>query len=126
MLYIEKTQKLFDLVNSLDSILFKDKNVTSSTKFSFSIYELSRELYSLSSHRYIDNKDYLLNLEMKFTHYVQLLYIKPFYQLNVQEKTGLSIGKIKKIKKIIRLLNNPFLPKIYKQFFIFSISFIYK
>ena len=126
MLYIEKTKKLFDLVNSLDSILFKDKNVTSSSKFSFSIYELSRELYSLSSHRYIDNKDYLFNLEMKFTHYVQLLYIKPFYQLNVQEKTGLSIGKIKKIKKIIRLLNNPFLPKIYKQFFIFSISFIYK
>jgi hypothetical protein len=124
MLYIEKTQNLFDLVNSLDSILLKDKNDRSSRKFKFSIYELSKELYSLSTHRYIDNKDYLFNLEMKFSHYSQLLHIKPLFQLNVQERTGLSIDKVKKIKKIIRFLNNPVFPKIYKRLLIFTLFFL--
>ena len=123
MIYIEKTQNLFDLVNSLDSILLKDKNDRSSRQFKFSIYELSKELYSLSTHRYIDNKEYLFNLEMKFSHYSQLLHIKPLFQLNVQERTGLSIGKIKKIKKIIRFLNNPVFPKIYKRLLIFTFLF---
>ena len=123
MLYIEKTQKLFDLVNSLDSILFKDKIDTSSRQYNFSIYELSKELYFLSTHRYIDNKDYLFNLEMKFSHYSQLLHIKPLFQLNVQERTGLSIDKVKKIKKIISFLNNPFFPKIYKRLLIFTLYF---
>jgi hypothetical protein len=123
MIYIEKTQNLFDLVNSLDSILLKDKNDRSSRQFKFSIYELSKELYFLSTHRYIDNKDYLFNLEMKFSHYLQLLHIKPLFQLNVQERTGLSIDKVKKIKKIICFLNNPFFPKIYKRLLIFTLFF---
>ena len=120
MLYIEKTPKIFELVNSLDSILLRDKNDTSSRQYKSSIYELSKELYSLSTHRYIDNKDYLFNLEMKFSHYSQLLHIKPLFQLKVHERTGLSIGKIKKIKKIIRFLNNPVFPKTYKRLLIFT------
>jgi hypothetical protein len=107
MLYFEKTQNIFDLLDSLDSILLNKKNVKSSKHQIFSIYEISRELYYLRSHRYIDSKDYLVKLEMKLSHYIQLLFIKPHFQINVQEKTGLSIAKLKKIKKIISFLNNP-------------------
>lgn len=126
MLCIEKTIKLFNLIKLLDYILLNEKENITLINNTFSIYEISRELYSLSSHRYIDNKDYLFNLEMKFSHYIQLLYIKPFFQINVQEKTGMSITKLKKIKKIIRFLNNPILPKIYKQFLIVRITVICK
>ncbi len=126
MLYFEKTQNIFDLLDSLDSILLNKKNVKSSKHQIFSIYEISRELYYLRSHRYIDSKDYLVKLEMKLSHYIQLLFIKPHFQINVQEKTGLSIAKLKKIKKIISFLNNPILPKYLKQFFIVIIYFLFK
>jgi hypothetical protein len=68
----------------------------------------------------------LVKLEMKLSHYIQLLFIKPHFQINVQEKTGLSIAKLKKIKKIISYLNNPILPKYLKQFFIVIIYFLFK
>jgi hypothetical protein len=125
MLYFEKTQKIFDLLDSLDSILLNNKNVKSSMPKNFSIYEISRELYYLSSHRYIDSKDYLFKLEMRFSHYIQLLHIKPYLQLNFHEKTGLSISKLKNIKKIISFLNNPILPKCLKQFLIVIIYFLF-
>ena len=118
MLYFEKTQNIYYLLDSLDSFLLNKKNVRSSMHNIFSIYEISRELYYLSSHRYIDSKDYLFKLEMRFSHYIQLLYIKPYLQLNIHEKTGMSISKLKKIKKIINYLNNPNLPKYLKQFLI--------
>jgi len=126
MLYFEKTQNIFDLLDSLDSILLNNKNVRSSMHKNSSIYEISRELYYLSSHRYIDSKDYLFKLEMRFSHYIQLLHIKPYLQLNIHEKTGLSISKLKNIKKIINYLNNPILPKYLKQFFIVIIYFLFK
>jgi hypothetical protein len=125
MLYFEKTQNIFDLLDSLDSILLNNKNVKSSMPKNFSIYEISRELYYLSSHRYIDSKDYLFKLEMRFSHYIQLLHIKPYLQLNFHEKTGLSISKLKNIKKIISFLNNPILPKCLKQFLIVIIYFLF-
>jgi hypothetical protein len=118
MLYFEKTQNLFHLVDALDSILLNENNISSSMLYNFSLYEISREFYYLSSHRYIDSKDYLLKLEMKFSHYIQILHIKPYLQTKFLEKTGLNIWKLKTIKKIMIHLNNPFLPKYLKQFLV--------
>jgi hypothetical protein len=125
MLYFEKTQNIFDLLDSLDSILLNKTNVRSAMHKKFSIYEISRELYYLSSHRYIDSKDYLFKLEMRFSHYIQLLHIKPYLQLNIHEKTGLNIWKLKTIKKIMIHLNNPFLPKYLKQFLVVMTYFLF-
>ena len=124
MLYIEKTQKLIDLIQSLDFILLNEKKDHSLCFNKPSIYKLSREIYFLSSHRYIDNKDYLFKLENKFSHYIQLLTIKPHLQLVLYENTSLSLLKLKKIKKNISIVNNSLYPKLYK-FFLFSINIIF-
>jgi hypothetical protein len=118
MLYIEKTQKLLDLIKSLDYILLNEKKEYCLSFNKSTIYEISREVYFLSSHRYIDNKDYLFNLENKFSHYIQLLIIKPNLQLVLYEKTSLNLDKIKKIKNNISIVNNSLYPKLYKYFLI--------
>ncbi len=123
MLCIEKTQNLFNLIESLDSIFFNKKNSNSSCINSSSLYKISRELYFLSTHRYIDNKDYLFNLENKFSHYIQLLNIKPHLKLVLNENTSLTLVKIKKIKKNISILNNSSSHKFYK-YFLISINII--
>jgi hypothetical protein len=123
MLYIEKTQKLLDLIKSLDYILLNEKKEYSLYFTTSTIYEISREIYFLSSHRYIDNKDYLFNLENKFSHYIQLLTIKPHLQLVLYEKTSLNLDKIIKIKKNIGIVNNSLSPKFYK-YFLISINII--
>ena len=126
MLCIEKTLKIFNLIRLLDFILLNEKKDTVISSDTFSIYEICKELYFLSSNRYIDNKEYLFNLEMKFSHYIQLLHIKPYLQINILDKTGLSIVKLKKVKKIISFINNPFFPKYFKQFLILITYLFYK
>ena len=96
------------------------KTKVSQQELSYLILQLetNNKIKSLNDKIDSDTADYLLKLEMKFSHYIQILHIKPYLQTKFLEKTGLNIWKLKTIKKIMIHLNNPFLPKYLKQFLV--------
>ena len=92
MIIVEKTQNLLNLIKSIDFV-FKIGNEHINIKsYPFSLDESKEELYFLSSHRYIDNRTYIYNLGNKFTHYLQLLLIKPALQRELKETINISIN----------------------------------
>jgi hypothetical protein len=114
MLYVEKTRNIYTLISLLDSILFNEKYDNTLCSNTFTINDISRDLYFLTSHRYIDNKDYLYILEIKISHCIQILIIKPHLQLVFTETTCFNLSQLKKIIQIIRVLVNPISPRLYK------------
>lgn len=122
MVIVEKTQNLFNLIKSID-LVFKIGNEQLDIKnYPFSLDKAKEELYFLISHRYIDNRTYIYNLGNKFTHYLQLLHIKPALQRELKETINLSINDLTQINSIIKTLQNPFIPGFYKKMVCFTLT----
>lgn len=122
MIIVEKTQNLLNLIKSID-LVFKIGNEQLNIKnYPFSLDKAKEELYFLSSHRYIDNRTYIYNLGNKFTHYLQLLQIKPALQRELKDTMNLSINDLTKINSIIKTLQNPFIPGFYKKIVCYTLT----
>lgn len=115
MIIVEKTQNLLNLIKSIDFVLKIGNEQIDIKNYPFSLDKAKEELYFLSSHRYIDNRTYIYNLGNKFTHYLQLLHIKPALQCELKETMNLRINDLTQINSIIKTLQNPFIPGFYKK-----------
>lgn len=122
MVIIEKTKNLYNLINSIDFVLKVGNENIDLKNHPFSLNKAKQELYFLSSHRYIDNKTYLYNLGNKFTHYLQLLRIKPTSQQVLMETINLNISDLKQLNSNIKTLQNPFIPGLYKKMVCYSFN----
>ncbi len=115
MVIVEKTRNLNNLINSIDFVLKLENENIDFKNLPFSLNKAKEELYFLSSHRYIDNRTYLYNLGNKFTHYLQLLHIKPKLQQVLKENINLNIKDLTQLNSIIKTLQNPYIPGLYKK-----------
>lgn len=122
MIIVEKTQNLLNLIKSIDFVLKIGNEQIDIKNYLFSLEKAKEELYFLSSHRYIDNRTYIYNLGNKFTHYLQLLKIKPPLQHELEESMNLSINDLTQINSIIKTLQNPYIPGFYKKMVCYSFS----
>ena len=122
MIIVEKAHNLLNLIKSIDFVLKIGNEQIDIKNHPFSLDESKEELYFLSSHRYIDNRTYIYNLGNKFTHYLQLLLIKPALQRELKETMNLSINDLTQINSIIKTLQNPFIPGFYKKMICFTLT----
>ena len=122
MIIVEKTQNLLNLIKSIDFVLKIGSEQIDTKNYPFSLDKAKEELYFLSSHRYIDNRTYIYNLGNKFTHYLQLLQIKPALQRELKDTMNLSINDLTQINSIIKTLQNPFIPGFYKKMVCYTLT----
>jgi hypothetical protein len=122
MIIVEKTQNLLNLIKSIDFVLKIGNEQIDTKNHPFSLDKAKEELYFLSSHRYIDNRTYIYNLGNKFTHYLQLLHIKPALQCELKETMNLRINDLTQINSIIKTLQNPFIPGFYKKMVCYTLT----
>jgi hypothetical protein len=122
MVIVAKTKNLYNLINSIDFVLKVGNENIDLKNHPFSFNKAKEELYFLSSHRYIDNRTYLYNLGNKFTHYLQLLHIKPKLQQELKETINLSINDLTQINSIIKTLQNPYIPGFYKKMVCYTLT----
>jgi hypothetical protein len=122
MVIVAKTKNLLNLINSIDFVLKVGNETIDLKNHPFSLNKAKEELYFLSSHRYIDNRTYLFNLGNKFTHYLQLLHIKPKFQQKLKETINLSMNDLTQINSIIKTLQNPFIPDFYKKMVCYTMT----
>ena len=122
MVIVEKTKNLLNLIKSFDYVLKVGNENIDIKNHPFSLQQAKEELYFLSSNRYIDNRTYLYNLGNKFTHYLQLLHIKPKLKQEIKETINLSINDLTQINSIIKTLQNPYIPGFYKKMVCYSLT----
>jgi len=122
MVIVAKTKNLLNLINSIDFVLKVGNETIDLKNHPFSLNKAKEELYFLSSHRYIDNRTYLYNLGNKFTHYLQLLHIKPKFQQKLKETINLSMNDLTQINSIIKTLQNPYIPGFYKKMVCYTLT----
>jgi hypothetical protein len=121
MILLDKNNNIKNLIIYLDNVLNLNNVSDFSDSNSYSLYKIKKELYYLSTHRYIDGKNYLNKLEVKFLHYLQILTIKPFLCDSVYLGINLKITDVKKIIQTIKILQNDFIPFFYKKFICYSL-----